>query len=195
MSYNILLDKLPQDYKGYLIRTDFRIGIQISTAMEDKNLSQRERLEIAAGLLFGRGIPDPKTAVEGVGWFLRCGADIRTDLPKDDSPQSIYFDFDSGRIWASVKATYGIDLHTTNMHWFEFCHLLSSIGKDTALANAVDVRNHPVKGTKGEERARIVKAKLTLTPPVEKTDAEKAQEESLKRDMENLMGAVTNARS
>ena len=36
--FNIMLDKLPSEFEGYLIRTDFRIGIQISQAIADVNL-------------------------------------------------------------------------------------------------------------------------------------------------------------
>ena len=27
--YNAMLDRLPEDYNGWLIRTDYRIGVQI----------------------------------------------------------------------------------------------------------------------------------------------------------------------
>ena len=36
--FNLLLDALPTEYEGYLIRTDYRIGIQISQALEDEEL-------------------------------------------------------------------------------------------------------------------------------------------------------------
>ena len=39
--YNFLLDSLPEDYEGYLLRTDYRVGIQISQALEDEELSSR----------------------------------------------------------------------------------------------------------------------------------------------------------
>lgn len=45
--YNFLLDSLPEDYEGYLLRTDYRVGIQISQALEDEELSLQERLAVA----------------------------------------------------------------------------------------------------------------------------------------------------
>ena len=42
--YNIMLDGLPDEYEGYLIRTDFRIGMQISEAMNDVNLAEPEKM-------------------------------------------------------------------------------------------------------------------------------------------------------
>ena len=188
---NLLLDPLPTDFKGWLIRTDFRIGVQISLAMVDPDLTDSDKAAVAFRLLYGNGIPDIKTAAEGLRWFLRCGTDERADIPPDNSPPSFFWDFDAGRIWASFRATYGIDLHTANMHWFEFCNLMASVGKDTSLGQAMEVRNYPLKGTKGEERAKVVKAKMALTPPAQKSEAEREEETILKSEMEDLVRAVT----
>jgi len=194
--FNILLDSLPTEYNGWLIRTDFRIGVQISLAMSDRTLSESDKAAVAFRLLYGNGIPDTKTAAEGLKWFLRGGTDERTDLPKDKETPAFYWDFDAGRIWASFRATYGIDLHTANMHWFEFCNLLASLGKETSFSNAMEIRRFSTKGLKGEERAKVAKAKMALTPPIQKTEEEKKEENALKQEMDNLMGTVMeNARS
>lgn len=63
--FNIILGKLPDNFEGYLIRTDFRIGIQISQALADVNLHDDEKIKVAAGLLFGEGLPGG-TVVSGV---------------------------------------------------------------------------------------------------------------------------------
>ena len=188
--YNILLDPLPTEYKGWLIRTDYRIGVQISLALSDPDLSESDKAAVAFHLLYGNGIPDIETAAEGLRWYLRCGTDERTDIPPNNEPPSFFWDFDAGRIWASFKATFGIDLHTANLHWFEFCNMMASVGKDTSLGNAMEIRNFSIKGVKGEERAKVTKAKMSLTPPRKQSEAEKADERALKDDMENLMKAV-----
>ena len=54
--FNLLLDRLPSDYKGYLIRTDYRIGIQISLALDDPELNENDRVMVALSLLFGAGM-------------------------------------------------------------------------------------------------------------------------------------------
>ena len=40
--FNILLDKLPSDYRGFPIDTDFQVGIQIMQVLEDRELSGQE---------------------------------------------------------------------------------------------------------------------------------------------------------
>ena len=57
--FNVMLDELPDMWEGFPIDTDFRIGVQISQIMEDKDLSDNEKWDTSAELLF-RGIrPDP----------------------------------------------------------------------------------------------------------------------------------------
>ena len=74
MYENIMLDNLPTEYKGYLIRTDFRVGIQIVQALNDEELEDDERGEIVYKLLFGNGIPyDSRITLECLFWFLNGG--------------------------------------------------------------------------------------------------------------------------
>lgn len=72
--FNLLLDALPTEYEGYLIRTDYRIGIQISQALEDEELEPYERIGIALSLLYGNGIPPADIAYAGLRWFLNAAA-------------------------------------------------------------------------------------------------------------------------
>lgn len=185
MSFNICLDTLPAEYEGYLIRTDFRIGMQISLAMSDPDLDQQEQFQTAISLLYGRGIPDLKTALEGLSWFMRCGQDVRKDLPKDDK-QVVFYDFDSGRIWASFKATFGIDLYREKMHWFEFCHLLSCCGEDTSISNAMKIRQYSTKGLKGEELSKLAAAKRALQPPERLSEQQKEQDNDFISQMKQI---------
>ena len=73
--FNLLLDALPAEYEGYLIRTDYRIGIQISQALEDEELEPYEKIGIALSLLYGNGIPPADIAYAGLRWFLNAGLD------------------------------------------------------------------------------------------------------------------------
>ena len=42
--YNMLLDRYPTEYMGYLLRTDYRVGIQITLVLEDFELDDDERV-------------------------------------------------------------------------------------------------------------------------------------------------------
>ena len=45
--FNVLLDPLPTEYKGFPIDSDFQIGIQIMQALEDGKLSRQEGQAVA----------------------------------------------------------------------------------------------------------------------------------------------------
>ena len=69
--YNAMLDRLPEDYNGWLVRTDYRIGVQIQLCISDPDLTDSEKTWTALNLLYGRGVPpDLQTALDGLSWFL-----------------------------------------------------------------------------------------------------------------------------
>lgn len=172
-AFNILLDRLPNDYHGWLIRTDYRIGIQISLCLQDEELTQEERITEAIYLLFGNGQPPIQTAVEAISWFLQCGQQKREDAPAASSPQRFWFDFDHARICASFQKTFGIELHKVSMHWFEFMAMLDCVDEDSSLSNAIQLRGTDTSKMKGKQRRDIERAKKLLTPPVQYTESEK----------------------
>lgn len=168
--FDILLDPLPEDYNGFLIRPDYRIGIQIALCLQDEDLSENDRVVTAISLLFGRGLPPLETAVEGLGWFMRCGAAAQ-DAP-DKAKQCIWFDFDAGRICSSFRKSFGIDIHKQKMHWFEFMELLGCVDEDSALSHAIQIRGTDTSGMKPKQKAQYERLKKKLTPPVKFTKEE-----------------------
>ena len=93
--FNMLLDRLPSDYKGYLIRTDYRIGIQISLALDDPELNENDRVMVALSLLFGAGMPPIDVALEGLQWFIQCGDDKEIE---PGGKRLLWFDYDAARL-------------------------------------------------------------------------------------------------
>lgn len=143
--YNVLLDALPCDYQGYLIRTDFRIGIQISQVLEDESFTPQERLIIAYDLLYGEGVPPFDIALAGLQWFLnpqfQPEADDSSPAPAASGKNLEYFsfDYDAGRIYTGFLRAYRIHLDRERIHWFQFLHLLSDLG-ECAFTRVIDFR-------------------------------------------------------
>lgn len=76
--FSILLEDLPDSYRGILIRTSFRVGIQISTRLDEVDGLQgteaySDALIDCLELLYGVNIPDGELALEGLQWFMRGG--------------------------------------------------------------------------------------------------------------------------
>lgn len=182
--YNILLDKLPTDYNGWLIRTSFRIGIQICLCMQDQDLTDNEKTFVALDLLYGKGIPsDLDEALDGLSWFLTSG--IKQNKSSGSNKTLMYWDFDAPRIMSSFMATYGIDLSKEDMHWFKFLAMIGSLGEDTSLSKAIEIRNHDLKDLKGKAKQDMINLKHSLTPPVEYSDEEKAVMEEFDKLFDN----------
>lgn len=169
--FNYQLDRLPTEYSGYLIRTDFRIGIQIIQCMKDEEYSEIEKTATCLELLYGKGIPrDIDVAVAGLKWFMLCGDE---PVAIEESSQEVYdFDVDSKLLYSGFMRTYGIDLSSTRMHWFKFCALMSDLS-DTAFSTVVDYRSMDISELKGKQRDKYARIKAKFALPTRYSVEEK----------------------
>lgn len=169
---NILLDKLPQDYEGYLIRTDFGIGIQITLCACDTELSEYEKTATMLHLLFGRGMPDFETAMKGLHWFMSCGKEpVGSEGERRDPVMS--FDFDDTHIYSAFHRVFGIDLTRERLHWFQFISMLQDI-EGSALSDIIGYRSADLSKMQGEQRAAYAKMKRRFALPSAYTEEEQS---------------------
>lgn len=182
---NAMLDGYPEEYEGYLIRTDFRIGMQICLCLEDRELEEYERLAIALDLLFGKGMPDMEVAMKALSWYINGGklpekkAYEDNGEEEDEEEENRYFDFeiDSDRIITAFQKAYGIDITKTNMHWFRFLALLGDVG-ECAFTNVVNIRTKKLTSNmSSEQRATYAELKRKYSL-VSYTEDEQAKIES-----------------
>lgn len=181
--FNILLDELPEEWNGYPIDSDFQIGIQISQCLEDPALTDAEKLDTAADLLFvdESNRPYGMEAVQGIQWFLNeFNHDHMTGKGRQD-PKVMDFDMDQWRIYSAFRHQYGIDLNREKLHWFVFMGLLSSLD-DCALTRVIEYRQKKITAKmSGEEKKQIqeIKKKYAIRPVQEEeelTEEEKTAE-------------------
>lgn len=181
--FDMLLDRLPDDYKGYLIRSDFRIGIQISECLSDVDLSADERVLNALFLLFGNGCPDFDTAYSGLTWFLSCGGssydDNATDSGNNDNNEkneTFSFEQDTKFIYSAFMRNFGIDLTSTKMHWFKFNALLNDLG-DCSLNNIIQIRSTKLKDIPRDKKSEFIRLKKKYEIKRKMTAEELAEKE------------------
>lgn len=156
--FNVLIDKLPTTYKGYLIRTDFRIGIQLYTCFKDKDLTLEEKNFTMLKLLYGNGIPkDIELAFDGLQWFMCVGnppKKTKNQEPKQENKEKEILDFeiDATRIYSSFKYKFNIDLNVEKMHWFKFRYLMFEL-RDCHMSDVIEIREKDIsKCSSKEER-------------------------------------------
>lgn len=171
--YNMLLDRYPTEYKGYLLRTDYRVGIQITLVLEDLDLEDDERMLKALELLYGCGIPDDiNLALNGLKWFMSCGrhcneddieyldssdVDDEVDENMSDNGKIAYdFDIDSDIIYASMFTQFGVEIDKEKIHWFKFIAMFKAL-KDTELNDLMYYRTVDISKLPKQQRADMRK--------------------------------------
>lgn len=160
--FNVLLDELPTEYKGFPIDTDFGIGIQIMQVLENEELSRQERKGKALSLLFitedeegnPLPIPDINTALEGMKWFL---TDWYHDKPNEkDKVKVTDYDIDQWRIYSGFRQHYGINLQTDSLHFWEFMALLTTL-PECAYTRVIDIRSRKITSKMSAEEKNALK--------------------------------------
>lgn len=181
--YNALLDKLPEEYDGWLIRTDYRIGVQIQLCISDPELSEYERTATALSLLYGNGIPnDLQTAIDGLSWFMSCGNP--SDGNADNGPEVFSFEYDSARIVSAFKRVFGRDISRERLHWFEFVAMLGDL-KDTAFSAVMDIRQTSPSDIDAKKRSEFIRMKRRYALPNQYTAEEESTIASVLEEVRN----------
>jgi hypothetical protein len=182
--FNIMLDRLPSDFEGYLIRTDFRIGILLSLLFEDEELENTEKYEQAFELLYGKSIPPYEVAINGLYWFLNGGEVFNSDNDmtgveecerRGEELRYFSFDEDHKKFFTAFKKL-GYDLKSDKMHWFEFLAFLGDIG-ECALSQAMEFRTCDTSKMGPEQREHYEKMKKKVAlKNIKKGEEENSQE-------------------
>ena len=146
---SILTDPLPKALeisgKFYPIASDFRTWILITELIEDPEMTDAEKLDTTAVLVFGSypfGSWDEWIeAYQQILWFYRCGREPEDEGSQDggSSADSFSFEYDADYIYAAMSA-YHIDLTAQTLHWWQFMALLRAIPGDTELSRIIGYR-------------------------------------------------------
>lgn len=156
--FNIMLDPVPEDWEGYPINSDFRVGIQVHQIMEDTELTKEEKYLKAMDLIFPGVRPDIEDQIRAISWFL-SGWNHDNHKGEKDSIRVIDYDIDQWRLYSAFKAQYGIDLNKDDMHYWQFMGLLTTLD-ECAFTRVVDIRMKKITSKMPkEEKAATLRAK------------------------------------
>lgn len=183
MNKNILLDNLPQYTKnGLRIRTDFRESIKFELLMQDKNITEKEKIMLVLNLYYYdvSKIKDIKQAVDDILWFYRCGKEVK--IQKDNNEEveektkQIYsYEFDDEYIYSAFMQEYKIDLNKIKyLHWWKFKALFNSLNDNVQFVKIMEYRAINLAKIKDKEtKARYQKMKKIYALPDMRSDEEK----------------------
>lgn len=180
--YNVVLDDLPDEWNGYRICTDFRVGIQIVQLLEDAEYSQIERLAYAAELLYDDMPENIEECVQGIMWFLSAWNWDRKPKEKQDDIIVMDYDIDQWRIYAAFRRQYGINLNCAELHFWEFMGLLGNL-EECKFTRVMDIRGMEIDPKMSAEQKTAIKAakkiyRINREEP-EEEDVSPAREEFL----------------
>lgn len=179
---NLLLDPAPNSVEiggvRYQVNADFRTFIRIEQVLNNKEMTNREKVHSWLNLVYGAKVPqDIRAAVDKIKWLYSCGAEPEEDegSGKKAKQQLLYdFEFDSAYIYAAFLAQYRIDLNEEELHWWKFIALFKSLASSCKIVEIMSYRAADLGEIKDEtERARIARLKRIYAIPVTLTLEEK----------------------
>ena len=174
--FNVMLDELPDMWEGFPIDTDFRIGVQISQIMEDKDLSDNE-----------------KWSTDAIMWFLQEWNHDNNKKSKDRT-RVLDYDIDQWRLYSAFKAQYGIDLNTVNMHYWQFMGMLTTLN-ECAFTRVVDVRLKKLRSNMTKEGKQILKDQKTIYGLEQPENPLSEEEKAKKQEAIELFEKMRKAQS
>ena len=154
---NILTDPLPETVKiageAWPINSDFSVGVRFELLMQDRTLTEEERLSRALLLYYPQLPPDLPAALDALLWFYSCGrerdgseaAGGHGALKKP--PKKVYcFEQDADLIFAAFWEAYGIDLAAAGMHWWKFRALFKALPSECEFCKVMGYRTADTNG-------------------------------------------------
>lgn len=110
---------------------------------------------------------------------------------KADNKKVLDFEGDFKYIYAGFMQCYGIDLFSSNLHWWQFISLLNGMSGNTRLMQIIDIRQRPIpEPTKynAEERAQLIKLKAEFAVKMTQEEREQQFQQSLNSLFDKLVG-------
>ena len=185
---NILVDKLPTEYKGLKIETNFRSFILFELLMQDNDLSSEEKINLALNLFFHnqefKSVDEIKKALNGILWIYTLGkSEEKEDKSKkqvrEKKQKAIYsYEHDANLIYSAFLSQYGIDLNDIDyLHWWKFKSLFEGLNDENKICEimgyrAVDLSK--IEDKKQREHYQKLKNKFAL--PDNRSVEEKEQD-------------------
>lgn len=175
---NILIDKMPIEYKGLKVNTNFRSFILFELLMQDNKLTKEEKLGLTINLFFKNQNVDIKKGIEAILWFYSMGEiDNKTEKKSNSSlNKQIYsYEYDAKYIYSAFLSQYGIDLNEIDyLHWFKFKSLFDGLKDENKICEIMSYRAVDLNKIKDkEEQNKYKKLKQIWALPDNRTEKQK----------------------
>lgn len=166
MYNNIILDKLPlYTPDGLKIRTNFRESIKFELLMQDRDISDENKIKMALNLYYcePQKIQNIEQAIKNILWFYKCGKeDKNVDKNNEENNiknKQIYsYEFDAEYIYSAFMEQYNIDLNNIEyLHWWKFKALFSGLSENVLFTKIMGYRAMNLSKIKDKEMKKHYK--------------------------------------
>lgn len=170
---DLLLDPLPTAWEGRAIDPDFRHMVWLSNQyLRGRATADPQGMAQEAVRRFYRDPVPPlevPAAFQAMLKFFVSGTETASSGKGSGGTATVSFDysFDADYIVAAFQQTYGIDLTTTQMHWWRFRALFRALPEDTLMAKIMSWRSMDTSDMDGKTRQRYEDLKEAFALPKE----------------------------
>ncbi len=167
--------------RRYRIHADYRDILEIFSYLEDPDLPEYLRWQIALALFYEEEIPQvhQQEALDYLVRFINCGS-MQTDKP---GPKLLDWEQDATMIVADVNKVAGQEIRALPfLHWWTFMAYFHAVGEGQ-LSTVVSIRDKLRRGKKLEdwEKTFYRENKRRIDLPVRYTREEREEQARLKR--------------
>lgn len=182
---NILIDKLPTEFEGLKINTNFRSFILFELLMQDRTITKKEQIEISLDLFYEGQVFKTKEeiekAIKGILWFYSLG-DKKVKKSKGEAKNkqnTIYsYEYDAELIYSAFLSQYRLDLNEVDyLHWWKFKSLFEGLNEENQICKVMGYRSIDLSKIKDkEQKAYYRKLKRDFALPDNRTEEEKERD-------------------
>lgn len=178
--YNVLVDDLP-DYvtlfeTKYPVFTSFKNWVKISLLAEKGGLNDKKAVATMLKLCYRDKLPpNIVSAVLGMMAFLNGDTDFFVSSDKKKTKKLYSFSDDANAIYGAFYSKYGIDLVSSDMHWYKFCALFEGLTEENPFRTLLKIRTideREIKNPKTRRHMMGLKAKYSIKQDAEVDVAE-----------------------
>lgn len=177
------------DGKDYKINTDYRVALACFRAINDDEINDTERSLAIVTLLLGEDFPFElmSLAVPKCINYLRCGREENT------SEEDIDMDYeqDKGRIMASFRSCYQMDINKENICWWEFNDLIEGLKEDDVLNRVRNIRRaNPDEISNEKDRQDLINAQKRLAIKIK--EKKTPEQEEIDKFWDKIIGGESD---
>lgn len=148
--YQPLPDSIDVDGVEYPVDTDFRVWVRFQEILISDDTDDN-KADKACELMAEIGLPQTKAALDSMLTFY-AGASTENRVESGENVQAFDFDRDSEYIFSAFLDSYGIDLTTAKLHWWQFKALFKSLPEDCQMCKIMMYRTIDLKKVPKEQR-------------------------------------------